>query len=349
MIRFLNVYYPTRSVFLLLSEALIICLCYITAAVLVLRSDTYRILTYEHNLAKVIGLTLFTVIVAYYCDLYEPQQFSERNEIYFRILFVLGIVSFFASAVLYIHPSFGIARYILSAAVLLIAAALILWRRAFAWIVSMEKFRDRTVILGSGSNAAELERMISSRPDAGMHLVSTAGAGGATLDASDFVDWIERYPRPIHRIIVALEERRGGLPVNELLKIRFRGIEIIEASTLFERLSGKIDLSSLRPSNFLYGEGFRIQPSQLVARRLASLLVAATGLLLFLPFFPLVALLVKLSSPGPLFFQQTRIGQGRAEVCYLQVPQHGGGRGKGRSALGKQERSARYSDWHAHA
>jgi len=310
MIRFLNVYYPTRSVLLLFSEASIICLCYIMAAILVLGTDTFRILTYEHNLAKVAALTLFTIIVGYYCDLYEWQQFSDRREIYVRILLVLGLVSLAASAVLYLYPSFGIARYILSAAVILMAVALILWRRAFAWLLSLETFRDRTVILGNGSNANALAKLIQSRPDSGMHLIDTTGLNGESLNTEDFVQWIEAYPKPIHRIIVALEERRGGLPVSDLMKIRFRGIEIMEASTLFERLSGKIDLNSLRPSHFLYGEGFRIKPSQMITRRIAALAAAAVGLLVFLPFFPLVALLVKLSSPGPLFFKQTRVGQG---------------------------------------
>lgn len=310
MIRFLNVYYPTRSVLLLFSEAFIICLCYVLAAVLVLGSDTFHILSYEHNLAKVAALTLFTIMVAYYCDLYEWQQFSDRREIYIRILLALGLVSLAASAVLYLYPSFGIARYILSAAVVLMAVALILWRRIFAWILSVETFRDRTVILGNGPNANALVNLIQSRPDSGMHLIAAVGSDGEPVTAGDFVRWIEAYPKPIHRIIVALEERRGGLPVSALMTIRFRGIQIMEASTLFERLSGKIDLDSLRPSNFLYGEGFRIRPSQMITRRIAAFIAAAIGLLLFLPFFPIVALLVKLSSPGPLFFKQTRVGQG---------------------------------------
>jgi len=278
--------------------------------VLVLGSDTFRILTFEHNLAKVAALTLFTIIVAYYCDLYEWQQFSDRREIYIRILLVLGLVSLVASAVLYLYPSFGIALYILSAAVILMAVALILWRRLFAWVLSLEKFRDRTVILGNGANATALANLIQSRPDSGMHLIDATGPNGEPVTATDFVQWIEAYPKPVHRIIVALEERRGGLPVSDLLTIRFRGIQIMEGSTLFERLSGKIDLNSLRPSNFLYGEGFRIRPSQMITRRIAALTAAAVGLLLFLPFFPIVALLVKLSSPGPLFFKQTRVGQG---------------------------------------
>ncbi|AFL89062.1 sugar transferase, PEP-CTERM system associated/exopolysaccharide biosynthesis polyprenyl glycosylphosphotransferase [Terriglobus roseus DSM 18391] len=310
MIRFLNVYYPTRSVLQLLSEAFIICCCYLAAAGLVLRSDTVKVLTYEHNLAKVFGLTLVTVAIAYYCDLYEPQMISGPGETHFRILLVLGLVSFLASAVLYLFPSFGIARYITSAGIILIAVALIVWRQVFEWMQEREMFRERVVIFGSGTYAQGLANLINSRRDVGMELLRPMDADGNPLSAGAIVDWIEAYPEPIHRIIVAMEDRRGGLPVDELLAVRFRGIQVEEASALFERLSGKIELSSLRPSSFLYSEGFRIQPSQLVTRRLASVLAAGLGLLTFAPFFPLVALLVKLTSPGPLFFKQIRVGEG---------------------------------------
>lgn len=310
MIRILNVYYSTRAVLLILSEALLICSCYIIAAAMVLRTDTYKILFFQHNIAKVLGLTLVTVAISYYCDLYEPQLFSERSEVYFRILLVLGVVCFLASGVLYVYPSFGIARYVLSVAIVLIALALIAWRKFFAWMQNWDMFRERIVIFGSGHAAQSLENLIRSRKDVGMDLLTPTSADGEPLGVDEIVPWIETYPKPIHRIIVAMEDRRGGLPVNQLLAIRFRGIRIEEASTLFERLSGKIELSSLRPSSFLYSEGFRIQPSQLMTRRLASLLAAALGLLIFAPFFPIVVLLVRLSSPGPIFFRQIRVGEG---------------------------------------
>jgi exopolysaccharide biosynthesis polyprenyl glycosylphosphotransferase len=98
------------------------------------------------------------------------------------------------------------------------------------------------------------------------------------------------------------------LPLRELLKLRFDGVVIEEAGTLLERLTGKLHLDGLRPSSFIYSEGFRVKPSQQIARRIVSTLTATAGLLLFLPFFPFVLLLVRLSSPGPVFFRQTRVG-----------------------------------------
>jgi sugar transferase (PEP-CTERM system associated) len=115
---------------------------------------------------------------------------------------------------------------------------------------------------------------------------------------------------PVDRVIVAIEDRRGEFPVRELLKLRFNGVVIEDAGALLERLTGKLHLDGLHPSSFIYSEGFRVKPSQQIARRIVSTLTAAVGLLLFLPFFPIVVLLVRLSSPGPIFFRQTRVGLG---------------------------------------
>ena len=129
--------------------------------------------------------------------------------------------------------------------------------------------------------------------------------------------WIEALenisnakPIAVHRIIVAMESRRGELPVQELLSLRFQGITVEEDGTLRERLYGKIQLDGLRPSNFLYSEGFRIRASQQFTRQVVSIVAAALGLVLFLPLFPFVALAIKLSSKGPLFYRQTRVGMG---------------------------------------
>jgi sugar transferase (PEP-CTERM system associated) len=112
----------------------------------------------------------------------------------------------------------------------------------------------------------------------------------------------------IDRIVIALDERRGELPVDGLLSMRFRGVIIEEVGSVLERLTGKLQLDGLRPSDLLFCEGFRMKPSQQVLLRVASTLVAAIGLILFLPIFPFVVLLVRLSSPGPVFFRQERVG-----------------------------------------
>jgi sugar transferase (PEP-CTERM system associated) len=314
MIRLFNVYYPTRTIVLLLCEALIVSGCFLLATVLLLGPDTYLVLNYEYGGLKIFALTVLTLLCSYYFDLYEPQRISARWEIYFRLLLVLGFLSFLLSAIIYLYPGADIAHYVLLLGLIFLTAALVAWRSAYEWIIGREIFRERVYVLGAGARAESIVRLLETRKDAGMHVV---GWDGVLADKNErkeaFNAALERFAgtKPqIDRVIVALEDRRGEFPVNGLLKLRFNGVMIEEAGNLLERLTGKLYLDGLHPSSFIYSEGFRVKPSQQIARRIVSTLTAATGLLLFLPFFPFVVLMVRLSSPGPIFFRQTRVGLG---------------------------------------
>src|SRR3954447_10021906 len=112
MIRFLNVYYPTRTVILLLCEAAVVSGCFLAATWLILQQDALLALEYEHGYVKVVGLTVITLMLSYYFDLYEPSIVSGRMQIYFRILLVLGFDCFILAAFLLIDPDVSIARYV---------------------------------------------------------------------------------------------------------------------------------------------------------------------------------------------------------------------------------------------
>ncbi len=314
MIRLFNVYYPTRTIVLLLCEALIVSGCFLLATVLLLGPDTYLVLNYEYGALKILGLTVLTLLCSYYFDLYEPQRISAHWEIYFRLLLVLGFLSFFLSAIIYLFPDFDIARYVLLLGLIFLTGALLAWRSAYEWILGREMFRERVYVLGAGERAQAIVELLTTRKDAGMHVVGWDGVVADKAQRKEaFNAALEGFagPKPrVDRVVVALEDRRGEFPMNELLKLRFDGVVIEEAGSLLERLTGKLYLDGLHPSSFIYSEGFRLKPSQQIARRIVSTLTAAIGLLLFLPFFPFVVLMVRLSSPGPIFFKQTRVGLG---------------------------------------
>ncbi len=314
MIRFLKVYYPTRTIVLLLCEAAIVSGCFLLATWMMLRDDTYIALQYEHGMLKIAILTIVTLILSYYFDLYEPSIVSGRLQIYFRILLVLGFDCFILSAFLLVDPDVAIGPSVYVLGFALLAPSLILLRRAYEWVVERPLFRERVYVLGAGDYARSIVETIRSRPDLGMEVTGWEDLQMEPLERKkvwiEALDGIANGNPVVHRIIVAMESRRGELPVQELLSLRFRGIAVEEDGTLRERIYGKIQLDGLRPSNFLYSEGFRIRASQQFIRQVVSICVAGFGLLLFLPLFPLVVLAVKLSSKGPLFFRQTRVGMG---------------------------------------
>jgi sugar transferase (PEP-CTERM system associated) len=322
MIRLFNVYYPTRTIVLLMCEALIVSGSFLLATKLVLGPDTYICLNYEYGVLKIAALTVLTLLLSYYFDLYEPQRISERWEIYFRLLLVLGFLSFLLSALVYLFPQIDIARYVFLLGLMFLTLGLVIWRSMYEWILGRDVFRERVYVLGGGDRARMIVEMLRQRRDAGMEVVAFEAMPTDREERKEaFKAMLESFrgrARGIDRVVVALEDRRGELPLRELLKLRFDGVVIEEAGSLLERLTGKLYLDGLRPSNFIYSEGFRVRPSQQLARRLVSTLAAAVGLLVFLPFFPFVVLAVRLSSPGPIFFRQTRVGMGGKNFTVLK-------------------------------
>jgi sugar transferase (PEP-CTERM system associated) len=86
-------------------------------------------------------------------------------------------------------------------------------------------------------------------------------------------------------------------------------VTVMDAPSFYEKVTGKLMLEDITPSWFIFSHGFRITVLSRILKRFIDVLLASAGLLVFLPFFPLMALLIKLDSPGPIFFNQERVGE----------------------------------------
>jgi sugar transferase (PEP-CTERM system associated) len=320
MIRLFNVYYPTRTLVLLLCEVLLVSGSFLMATTWLIGPDEYIVLVYENGLLKIAGITVLTLLLTYYFDLYEPRRISKSWEIYFRLLLVLSVLSFVLAGLVYIFPDLDIGPYVLVAGVSFLSVSLVLWRSVHEWMIGLPIFRERVFILDCGPRARTVVDMLRASRDAGMEVVGWNGEGEAhgQLDrlAADLRAFRDRK-HSIDRVIVAMEDRRESMPVRELLDLRLRGVVIENCSALLERLSGKLPLDGLNPSTLIFTDGFRMSPSQQIFRRLLSFAVSLIALLICLPFLPFIILAVRLSSPGPIFFSQTRVGQrGRPFTAY---------------------------------
>jgi sugar transferase (PEP-CTERM system associated) len=311
MIRIFNVYYPTRSLILLACEALLTGGSFLLAAAYLLGPDTYIALFYENGLLKIACVTILTLLLSYYFDLYEPQRISERWEGYFRLLLVLSALSFILAAVIFVFPDIELGHNGLTIGIFILTILLILWRRIDEWIIGLSMFRERVYVLGGGPRASVVVETLRQRRDAGMEIVNwrpdTDGIDSSERFASELRGFCAPKPN-IDRVIVAMENRRGSMPVRELLDLRLCGVVIEDAVAVIERLSGTLPLDGLNPSALIFTYGFRVKASQQIVRRLVSMLVAFTALLICLPFIPFIMLAVRLSSPGPIFFGQIRVG-----------------------------------------
>jgi sugar transferase (PEP-CTERM system associated) len=307
MIRIFNVYYPTRAVVKLLCELLLVCGSLMLATFRSAGPDTYIALVYENGFIKIACIATFTLFLSYYFDLYEPGRISGRWEIYFRLLLVLSVLSFILGGLVFLFPQLEIGPNVLVAGISILSIGLVMWRSAYDWVLGLSPFRERVYVLGSGDQAQAVVATLQARKDVGMEVVKREGGGQPAGLAAEIVRFSSEQAS-IDRVVVAMEERRGSMPVRELLALRLKGVVIEDACSLIERLTGKLPLDGLNPSSLIFTGGFNTKASLEIARRVVSLVVAATGLAICLPLVPFIILAVRLSSPGPVFFCQTRIG-----------------------------------------
>ncbi|MCL6480334.1 MAG: TIGR03013 family PEP-CTERM/XrtA system glycosyltransferase [Firmicutes bacterium] len=318
MVRLFNVYYPARTLVLIGTEALIIAASLLLAVLICCGPDAYLVLNYENGLAKVLAVSGLTLLGFYYFDLYDLQR--GWNDVYVRLLFALGSLALLLAVVIYLFPGFQIGNNVFSIGLTLATAGLISWRRAFEWLLQRPFLRERVYVLGSGERARRLVETLRTRPELGMEVIGWAGAlQNGSLNRETLGNRLTElaHNARVDRVIVALEDRRSIMPVRELLELRLQGIKIDEATTLLEKVSGKIEVDQLYPSWLIFSDGFRLHSTFLLMRRLISILISLALLIVVLPLIPLIALAIRLTSPGPVFYRQQRVGQfGRVFYCY---------------------------------
>ncbi len=324
---------PRRKLLLMLCETLLFMgVVLVGTSVPPLSSRHFLLLEPSTELLRGL-LTSFTVAVICqaslsYNDLYDWRVSQNRAELPNRLLHaagyalvMLGFLSL-AAGQLFVLPGLEDINRETPKLILLVGIAflaLYVFRLAFHWFFYKWRFGERVIVLGSSAEALQLARMVMDNPMSGFELFgvveeSTQPAlphGGGQPPILGSLDNLRQLCRDegISRVVVALRERRGKVPVDRLLECRMDGVHVEEREVMYERLTGKLAVESMRPSYLIYGRGFAKGPLTMVSKRVLDILAALIGLVLSLPLCLLAALAVKLSSKGPVFFRQERVGQ----------------------------------------
>ena len=320
MVRLFNVYYPKRFVILLAGEAVLLSSSFALSAFLKLGDDYSLNMTIENGYAKVVGVTVMALLCLYFLDMYDYQRLRSSGETYFRLLLFLGLFALILAGVSYLFPATLIANGVLLPGLALSGVSLLGWRAAYGWMLTKPFLRERVFVLGTGPRASLLVDLLRTRSELGMEVVGWAGEvgeGRGTREQFGKNLLAAAGNRGLHRVIVALSDRRGTMPVDELLELRLQGVKVENAADILEKISGKIEIEGLNPSWLIFADGFRLNSPVLVIRRLNSLLCALLLLIVALPLIPFIILAIMLDSPGPVVYRQKRVGrQGQIFLCY---------------------------------
>jgi sugar transferase (PEP-CTERM system associated) len=197
------------------------------------------------------------------------------------------------------------------------AAAVVLpaWRAAYDRIARSSSFCRHSVVLGSGELARACAALIAKDGEViGLRLAGLLVRDDAPLDEPDVLGRFRDLRRLVEQhdislVVVACADRRGAIPLEELLDLKVRGVEIQEGADFYERVSGRIFVPALKPSQIIFSHGFSVRRRRtLVMKRIFDVVCATAGLLLGLPLMALTALAVKLDSKGPALYSQVRTG-----------------------------------------
>ena len=318
MIRLFKVYYPLRTLVLLAGEALIVWMSFVLGTML--RSqDSWLLLNVEGGYFKILAITGVVLLISYWLDLYDSSSLGENWEQGMRLLLVMGFVAVLLSAVGFMFPNFMPGNGSALFGLIILTFTLFCWRGAYCWMVKQPFLRERVYVLGTGERAERLVKGLRERSTLGIEVVGWTGNVEGELTRESVASHLVGLARDegVHRVIVAMPDRRGTLPVEELLDLRLGGVKVEEATSWLEKISGRIEVDQLYPSWLIFAEGFRFSSFFRLVRRLLNFSVALIALLLSLPLLPFIVLAVKLGSPGPALYRQQRVGRrGKVFYCY---------------------------------
>jgi sugar transferase (PEP-CTERM system associated) len=321
MVRLFQVYYPTRTLILLGGEVFLALGSFLLATLLCFGAGQfYSVLSTDSGFYKILAITALAILCLYYFDLYNFHRVLVPGEAYARLFAGLGTLSLLLAGFGFLFPGFILGRQVYVAGLIILTLYLVSWRAIHMWFIEKQYLSERVYVLGTGPRSRGLVDALRSRTGLGMEVVGWAGAiGNGSLTREALAESLEsvRSAGSVDRVIVALSDRRNLMPVRELLDLRLSGVRVDDATAIQEELTGRIEVDDLNPSWLIFSDGFRLKPALLMIERTLSVIASLSLLLLTLPLIPWIALAIKLSSPGPVFYRQKRVGRsGTIFECY---------------------------------
>lgn len=266
------------------------------------------------GLWRVALITGLCELCFYYNDLYDLTVVHSKTELAVRILQCAGAVAVILGCVSLLVPGVLIGSSTFLTALGLLLVAVPAWRLAFDGVTQDPHMEERVLIIGASAAAREVADLIQAQHDFPFRVVgvmddpgASEGDASAPGPTSALTDLIRQ--RRVDRVVVSLSDRRGRMPIRELLQAKLSGVRVEDAATMYERLTGKILIDEIKPSWLIFSDGFRASRLTRAMKRLADLALAAAGLLLAWPLMLLTALAVYLESPGPVLYRQERVGE----------------------------------------
>ncbi len=264
---------------------------------------------------KMAVFTLVLLFSLFFLELYNHDKNLGKKETVLRTFSSIGLTFFILSALYYLMPIMEVGRGILLFSLFVFGILGSLWHVIYGFFLNFPGFARRVLIFGTGTTAGKIGDLILSTnhnhvltgyincPSEKVLVSPThiVGNGGSVLETAKR----ERA----HKIVISMAERRGSLPVRDMLNCKLSGIDVLDAPSFYEQMTGKLLIEDIKPSWFIFSDGFKITSFKRFYKKIFDVFLSVIGLIIQLPLIPFIAAMIKVDSPGPVFFRQVRVGE----------------------------------------
>jgi exopolysaccharide biosynthesis polyprenyl glycosylphosphotransferase len=316
MIRLFRVFVPKVVLTLVIGDILLTFACFIFGAWLV-HGEMLSVYLFDETGMRNISFAVASIVLGiYFQDLYSDFRMTSRLLYAQQVMTALGATLIVQALIVYVNRDLMLARWVILASSGLVVVLLPLWRYGCLRFLRTTMGVQRLLLIGTDKSGIDLLNRLHTRPELGLTAIGFLAngvprgeriAGLPVIGHTSELTTVIARERP-DRVVVNLSERRSVLPVETLLDLRFSGVRITEVGSLYEVAFGRVPIQYLRPSHLIFAEELGPSPFVMRLQTFYSFLIAAIALIIAAPVILLVALLVKLTSHGPVLFSQDRVG-----------------------------------------
>lgn len=315
MIRLFKHYIPYPVLFLALIDFFLLVAAAETAWVLRAHQIGMQVDYIGNRFGPLLTFAISVHVAAMAVGVYGPDALQSLRFAIARLLVAVSLGVIFQSIMAFVFPGTTLWRSNSLYAMGLAFVFLAMSRAILGTLVGGQSFKRRLLVLGAGPRAQRIKDL-EAKPGTGFAVVGFIAMDEAKRVIPEAINRSAIYNLADYvvklgasEVVLALEERRNALPLDDLLRIKTTGVHVNDISTFLERETGRVDLDSVNPSWLIFSDGFSSgRRLSGIAKRLFD--IAASSILLFFtaPIILLFALLVKLDSKGPAFYRQLRVG-----------------------------------------
>ncbi len=326
MIRLFRISLPVSVVGLLVSEAVLAFVCYLAAWALVGDVDVQFYLMFESGGERILVVVTSILLGAYFNDLFSEVKVVSRLRLAQQYCLVVGMAFLTQALLSYVYPELILGRWQMMIGSFLALTILPGWRSLFSILVLQVWYREKVLFVGANSLVQTLAETFQKEPQFSMVSVGYLAAEPLEEECPGLGPWLGKPAEVLEvhekqqpdRIVVGLSERRGQMPVNELLSLRLKGRMVEFAASMYERVTWRVSVEALRPSHLIFSQDLGPNPHNLMLQRIYSFLIALIGAVITAPVMLAVWLAVRLTSAGPAVYRQRRVGLNGKEFNVLK-------------------------------